>query len=110
MRRYRNMLAALPAPTAQPDHAEEVLDQIEMAERTRELGRILSRLNTKDQIIVDLCLVEQMTMVDVALVLDIPTGTVKSRLNRVRQRLQGELRLVFERPVLTASVDEELTA
>jgi RNA polymerase sigma factor (sigma-70 family) len=110
MRRYRNMLAALPAPTAQPDHAEEVLDRIEMAERNRELDRILVRLNTKDQVIVDLCLVEQMTMVDVALVLDIPTGTVKSRLNRIRQRLQGDLRLAFEHPVPIASVDEELRA
>lgn len=83
---------------------------MEMAERTRELDRVLVRLNAKDQIIVDLCLVEEMTMADVALVLDIPAGTVKSRLNRVRQRLQGDLRLTFELPVLVASVDEELTA
>ena len=110
MRRYRNMLAALPSPTAQPDHAEEILDRIEMAERSRELDRILVRLSTKDQIIVDLCLVEQMTMADVALVLDIPSGTVKSRLSRIRQRLQGDLRLAFERPASVARVDEELTA
>ena len=90
-RRHARLLAAMPAPEQEPDHAEEVLDRLD---RDRQLGAIrdaMAKLNAQERSIIDLCLVEGLPMATVAAVLDIPVGTVKSKLHRAREKIRRQV-------------------
>lgn len=91
-RRHRRLLAKLPPSTTTVDPAEAAGERID-GERTAMLvDSALGRLTTSERRIVDLCLVEELPMATVASVLDLPVGTVKSRLHRARRKLQHDLR------------------
>lgn len=92
MRRYRRLLAKVPPAAHVPDPSVEVAERIDGERMSHELRAAITRLPAIDQRLVDLCLVEQLSMATVASVLDVPVGTVKSRLARVRSKLQGYLR------------------
>lgn len=91
-RRYRRLLAKVPPVPHVPDPSVEVAERIDGERISQELRAAIGRLPEVDQRLVDLCLVEQLPMATVASVLDLPVGTVKSRLSRVRTKLQGYLR------------------
>ncbi|MBM7829535.1 RNA polymerase sigma-70 factor (ECF subfamily) [Agromyces cerinus] len=90
-RRYRRLLAKLPAAEHTADPSHEVGARLDSERMSQQVTAALQRLGANDRRIVDLCLVDQLPMADVANVLDIPVGTVKSRLARARTRLQKEL-------------------
>ncbi|MFB9308792.1 RNA polymerase sigma-70 factor (ECF subfamily) [Agromyces hippuratus] len=90
-RRYRRLLAKLPAAEHALDPSHEVGTRLDSERTARQVTAALQRLGANDRRIVDLCLVDQLPMADVANVLDIPVGTVKSRLARARAKLQAEL-------------------
>lgn len=92
LRRYRRLLAKVPPAAHVPDPSVEVAERIDGERMSQGLRAAISRLSSTDQRLVDLCLVEQLPMATVASVLDLPVGTVKSRLSRARTRLQGYLR------------------
>ncbi|WP_181043830.1 RNA polymerase sigma factor [Actinokineospora auranticolor] len=52
----------------------------------------LDKLNAAGRAVVGLCLIEGYTYEEAARVLDVPVGTVRSRLSRAKDRLRGELK------------------
>lgn len=89
-RRYRRLLSKLPvSPPVDP--VPEIDDRLDQRELANQLTRALRRLGSAERTVVDLCLVEELSMAAVAGVLDIPIGTVKSRLNSARRKLRTYL-------------------
>lgn len=90
-RRYGRLLAKLPAAEHTVDPSHEVAERLDGERMSQGVADALRRLSPRDRRIVDLCLVDQLPMATVASVLDLPVGTVKSRLSRTRAKLQREL-------------------
>jgi len=74
---------ALPEVAQRPTQG----DQLEL----RDLDRMLQRLSPDLREVLLLVGVEALSYQEVATVLDVPIGTVMSRLSRARERLRGEL-------------------
>jgi len=77
--------------------AEEVLQNDRklgtyVKEEYLDLYRAIARLKEKDKICILLYYMEDFTIAQIAQALDIPPGTVKSRLNRARKQLKVMLR------------------
>jgi RNA polymerase sigma-70 factor (ECF subfamily) len=87
VRRYRRALARLPRPADQEDHAPGIDRSIDDDAGTTRVRSAFARLTPRDQDVITLCVLEELPLADVAVVLGIPVGTVKSRLSRARQRL-----------------------
>lgn len=90
-RRYRRLLSKLPAGEHAPDTSATVHDRLEQHESATEIQRAMAKLTAAEQRVVELCLVEELPLTAAAAALDVPVGTVKSRLHRARQRLRVEL-------------------
>ncbi len=73
----------LPAPLPQVSEELEKRDLVEKA---------LHALCMDHRVVVVLCLIEEYSLEEVSKILNIPLGTVKSRLSRARQAVVGELR------------------
>ena len=87
-RRFAAALSRLPQTGEEPDfasEAEERLDYERQAERALATLRALPR---REQDVFVLCVGMQLSYEDAALALDLPVGTVRSRLSRARARLQ----------------------
>ncbi|MFP3464965.1 RNA polymerase sigma factor [Leifsonia sp. SIMBA_070] len=87
LRRYRSALTRLPQPAPQDDHAPAVDEAIDREERTRVVREAFARLSQRDQDVITLCVLEELTTGQAAEALGVPEGTVKSRLSRAKQRL-----------------------
>ncbi len=86
-RRYREGLGQLPPPEHAPDHAEAVDDRIDRDARRSALRAALEQLPQRDQDILTLCVLEELSTADAATALGVARGTVKSRLSRAKARL-----------------------
>lgn len=90
--RARQRRGAVLAP---PEEGEHVGDDGEVAMETRlaaaEVGRAMARLPDEQRLAVALVLVEGLSYKDAADVLEIPAGTLTSRLVRGRMALMAEL-------------------
>lgn len=87
--RYRRALAAarlLPAEV--DDHSDEVVGRIDDDQRIRAARDSLKRLPKQEREIIELCVWTGLDQAAAAVALDIPIGTVKSRLSRARKRLR----------------------
>lgn len=82
-RRHRALLARLPVDDHAHDHAELVDDGPASA--------ALRELPLADRHVITLCVLEGLTDRETAIVLDLPVGTVKSRLSRAKRRLAARL-------------------
>ena len=87
-RRYRAALDRLPAPPAVPDPADDVAARVDDERRMRELRAPLEDLTPAQKDVVALCLWSGLTYEQAAVALDVPVGTVRSRLARARARLR----------------------
>lgn len=90
-RRYRRLLAKLPPPEYEPDLSERSLAQIEAGEAMRALREAMKGFSASDQRVIELCLIDELSVSEAAIVLEMPVGTVKSKLSRTRKKLQVEL-------------------
>lgn len=86
-RRYRSALTKLPVPGPQDDHAAHVENAIDGSARDRQVRDVFSKLSRKDQDVITLCILEELTTAQAAEALGVPEGTVKPRLSRARKRL-----------------------
>lgn len=69
----------------------EITDAGTMAEDSRELWQVVHRLEEEFRLTTILFYYEDMKVKDIAKTLDLPVGTVKSRLARAREKLKGLL-------------------
>ncbi len=90
-RRYARMIAQLPPPVEQEDHAPHVDEVLDGQARSQAITAALGSLAPGDRAVVELCLIEELPLAAAAAALDLPVGTVKSRLHRARHQLRTKL-------------------
>jgi RNA polymerase sigma-70 factor (ECF subfamily) len=90
-RRYRSLLEQMREYEHDRDPADEVAVRLDAQSMNGHVRAALARLSKRDQDIITLCIVQQLTTADAAAVLSVPTGTVKSRLSRAKQRLAADV-------------------
>jgi RNA polymerase sigma factor (sigma-70 family) len=99
--RHRRALERLAATQdSAPDHADEVAGRVDDERQLARLREALAGLRRTDQEVLTLCLWQGLDYESAALALDLPVGTVRSRLSRARARLRDAVE-----PPLTAPGD-----
>jgi RNA polymerase sigma factor (sigma-70 family) len=86
-RRYRAALVRLPRERGE-DFAARVDERLDDERQMRAVLRALGKLSRPDQDVLALCVWEGLSYEQAALALDMPLGTVRSRLSRARSRLR----------------------
>jgi RNA polymerase sigma factor (sigma-70 family) len=87
--RYRKALAAARQLHAEvDDHADAVAGRIDDDERIQAARESLKRLPRHEREIIELCVWAGLDQAAAAVALDVPIGTVKSRLSRARKHLR----------------------
>jgi RNA polymerase sigma-70 factor (ECF subfamily) len=90
-RRYARMLAELPPPESQESPFVELDERLDGEVRRQAVADAIRSLAPRDRAVVELCLIEELPLADAAAALDLPVGTVKSRLHRARGQLRTKL-------------------
>ncbi len=86
-RRRTRALAALPPPGSEPDHAEQVTDRLGSEARMRAVLARIESLPDRERDVLGLVAWAGLSYEQAAAALDVPVGTVRSRLSRARARL-----------------------
>ncbi|WP_427890731.1 RNA polymerase sigma factor [Kribbella sp. GL6] len=87
--RYRRAVAAAHVLVADVrDHADDVAARLDDDLRIQEARALLKRLPKHEREIVELCIWAGLDQQAAAVALDVPLGTVKSRLSRARKHLR----------------------
>ena len=87
-RRYRAALSRVPSPPSEPDFGEEVVARLDDERRIGRALDLVAKLPRGQQDVFVLCAWTQLSYEDAAFALDVPVGTVRSRLSRARRFLQ----------------------
>jgi RNA polymerase sigma factor (sigma-70 family) len=87
--RYKAALGKVPQPTADNDHAEDVARRVDSEARTRAVIAELAKLPVKDREVLEMAAWSDLSHAQIAQVLGIPIGTVKSRLARAQRTMRG---------------------
>ncbi len=87
-KRYANLLAKLPASADSDDQRDAVDSGLDSRVRVRRIAKLLNRMPQEDRDVIRLCAFVGLTHVEAAELLEIPVGTVKSKLSRARARLR----------------------
>lgn len=88
-RRHREALLRLPVRDSVPDFADEVVSRMHDADQVAAVRVGLQALRRADREVFLLCVWSQLDYASAAEALDIPVGTVRSRLSRARTRLRA---------------------
>ncbi|MEW2386429.1 RNA polymerase sigma factor [Micromonospora sp. NPDC047707] len=86
-RRHEVKLAQAPREEAVPDFAEEVSGRIDDRERLALVRTALAALRKPEREVLALCVWSGLDYAEAASALDVPIGTVRSRLSRARKKL-----------------------
>ncbi|MDO9458432.1 RNA polymerase sigma factor [Nocardioides sp.] len=86
-RRHLRAVSRLPQPEVQPDHADRVAERLDTEQRAREVLDAIERLPQRERDVVALVAWSGLSYEAAAAALDVPVGTVRSRLSRARRRL-----------------------
>jgi RNA polymerase sigma factor (sigma-70 family) len=100
-RKERRMFQAYARTGVDPVFAEddEAVERADADTRARELAAVLAELRRDEREILLLHAWAELTDSEIAEALDLPVGTVKSRLSRVRDKLRNQLGEVGQEPV-----------
>ena len=90
--RHRAALMRLPPPEATPEFADETIERLEDERRMRVVLSLVSRLPRREQDVLALAVWAGLSYEDTAAALQIPIGTVRSRLARARARLRARVK------------------
>lgn len=89
--RYQRVLRRLPHPDVHPSPADVMDDRVDEERRWVEVLKVLHDLRPEEQDVVALCDWSGLTYQETAEALNIPVGTVRSRLSRARRRLRERI-------------------
>lgn len=89
-RRHQKLLAKLPHVKID-DFAEDSVNRLDDERRMAEVLSVLSELRVEDQEVIALCHWAGLSYAEVAEVMGVPIGTVRSRLSRAHGRLRTTL-------------------
>jgi len=89
-RRYLRAVASLPSPQPEADHAEQVSDRVGSEARMRAVLDQVRALPAREREVLALVVWAGLRYDQAAAALDVPVGTVRSRLSRARARLAEE--------------------
>ncbi|MFD9705249.1 RNA polymerase sigma factor [Lentzea sp. NPDC059081] len=89
--RYRAALGKVPPQHADDDHADDVARRVDAEARTRAVIAELEKLPAGDREVLEMSAWSGLTQAQIAEVLGIPVGTVKSRLARAQRTVRGAL-------------------
>ncbi|MEV8372333.1 RNA polymerase sigma factor [Kribbella sp. NPDC056861] len=107
--RFRWLSLARQTPAAdEPDHADRVVARVDDEREAKQLRALLRKLPRHEREIVELCFWTGLDAQSAAVALDIPLGTVKSRLARARKHLR-ELSLAVPEDAVRAESLENLS-
>ena len=88
-RRHLVAVSRLPRQPDAPDHAEDVASRLDDERRMARLLNEIRALPQRDQDVLALVVWAGLSYEEAAAALDVPVGTVRSRLARARQRLSA---------------------
>jgi RNA polymerase sigma-70 factor (ECF subfamily) len=89
--RYKAALGRVPRSGAQDDHADDVARRVDAEARTRAVIVELEKLPAADREVLEMSAWSGLSQAQIAEVLGIPVGTVKSRLSRAQRTVRGAL-------------------
>ena len=92
LRRYRSALARMPVEQ-EADFAADAGERIDDERQVRRVLAVFRLLPKRDQDVLALCVWSGLTYEEAAVALDLPIGTVRSRLSRARRRLRDDCEL-----------------
>jgi RNA polymerase sigma factor (sigma-70 family) len=87
-RRFAAALSRVPRPNPEPDFARDADDRIDDERQMKRILRVVSQVPWHEQNTFALCAWAGLSYEEASVALDIPIGTVRSRLSRARQRLR----------------------
>jgi RNA polymerase sigma factor (sigma-70 family) len=87
-RRHRAALERMPAPIETWSPHEEVVEKLAEEQKMRELLEVLGQLPKRERGPIILCVWMDLSYEEAAEILDLPVGTVASRLSRGKWRLR----------------------
>ncbi len=90
-RRYQRHLRLVRSPDNAADIADDVAETDELQRRARLLAAAITTLNRGEQQLVSLCDLGDLSYASAAQALEIPLGTVRSRLSRAHAKLRARL-------------------
>lgn len=93
----RSMVATLPLQDAEAvPESRSVEDEVMIRTSLDAILKALDELSEEHKMVITLCDIEQLSYAEVSEALDIPAGTIASRLFRARKALEGRCRGVWE--------------
>lgn len=98
LHRFRAALGRLPRPGPEPDWSDDVAGRLADEQQMRAVLDVVEELPRRDQEVLTLCAWSGLTYEEAAAALDLPVGTVRSRLARARARLAALERNSSSRP------------
>ena len=105
IRQYRALARTGVDPVLDDQDDDQVLARVAAESRVRALAAVLARLSAREREVLTLVGLAQLSYPEVARALDIPIGTVRSRLHGARQRIRRALH-DFPELDLTNGIDE----
>ena len=93
-RRYRALARTPAEPPVQPHDADALSDRLSAQALRGPLAAALAELTARDRDVLLLFAWEQLSYEEIAAVLDVPVGTVRSRLHRARRQTRAALAAV----------------
>lgn len=98
LRRHQRLLAKLPAPLAAVDFGDDAARRLDDERSMAQILSILRALRTEEQEVVALCDWAGLSCTQAAAALDVPAGTVRSRLSRAHEHLRARLNEEADEP------------
>ncbi|MGX6605824.1 RNA polymerase sigma factor [Micromonosporaceae bacterium Da 78-11] len=105
IRQYR-ALARTGVDPATAGHDDRVTARVAAADHVRALAAVLAKLSVREREVLTLISQAQLSYAEVAQALDIPIGTVRSRLHSARQRIRTALHDYPELDLTNGTDDE----
>jgi len=78
----------MPRVEGEPDFVQESVQELDDQQRVEKALTFLRKLPRREQDVFFLCAVMELSYEDAALALEVPIGTIRSRLSRARTRLR----------------------